>query len=71
MPMTQRVPLTPEDEKRLQTARADFEATKAVHDRYRQVCVEMVQKSSLRVVAELTGLSTNTLQRWKREVDSE
>ncbi len=67
MPMTQRVPLTPEDEKRLQTARADFEATKAVQDHYRQVCVEMVQKSSLRVVADLTGLSTNTLQRWKRE----
>lgn len=35
--------------------------------RYRAVVVEMIGKSSFREVANLTGLSTNTLQRWKRE----
>lgn len=34
---------------------------------YRHVVVEMIDKSSYREVARLTGLSTNTLQRWKRE----
>ncbi len=33
----------------------------------RVIAVEMIGKSSYREVARLTGLSTNTLQRWKRE----
>lgn len=62
--MTQRATLSAEDEVRLLEAKAEEDAARA---RYRAVCVEMMDKSSVRVVADLTGLSTNTLQRWKAE----
>lgn len=34
---------------------------------FRKVALLMVEKSSFRTVSELTNISTNTLQRWKRE----
>lgn len=64
MTVTQRGKLTPDDERRLLDA---HNAAKAAADHRRTVAVEMMHKSSVREVARLTGLSTNTLQRWKRE----
>ena len=67
MTVTQRGELSADDLDRLLQARAADQEADAVRAHYRSVCVEMVSKSSLRNVAQLTGLSTNTLQRWKRE----
>ena len=69
MTMTQRGELSAEDLDRLLHAKAADQEADAARLRYRSVCVEMVSKSSLRNVAHLTGLSTNTLQRWKREAE--
>ena len=68
MTVTQRGELSAEDLDRLLQAKAADQEAEAVRTRYRSVCVEMMGKSSVRNVAHLTGLSTNTLQRWKREV---
>lgn len=65
--MNQRATLSSDDLERLNNAKAAHEAAEAARLEYRQVCVEMMSKSSVRLVAELTGLSTNTLQRWKAE----
>lgn len=67
MTVTQRGRLTPEDEQRLKDAKAKDAEAATWRDEYRRVAVEMMEKSSLREVARLTGKSTNTLQRWKRE----
>lgn len=67
MTVTQQGRLDPADEKRLLEAKAADDATAAVRDEYRRVAVEMMGKASIREVARLTGLSTNTLQRWKNE----
>lgn len=69
MTVTQRGMLTPEDRERLLTAKAADEDADEVRRGYMAVAVEMVEKSSFREVAGLTGLSTNTLQRWKREAE--
>lgn len=65
--MTQRGELSAEDQRRLLEAKAEDDATSNVRGRYREVVVEMLEKSSYREVGRLTGLSTNTLQRWRRE----
>lgn len=65
--MTQKGRLDPEDERRLLAAKRTDEDAQATRDWYRRIVVEMVGKSSYREVERLTGLSTNTLQRWKRE----
>ncbi len=62
--MTERGDLEPADQARLLAAKEDANLTAA---NYRAVAVEMMHKSSVRAVARITGLSTNTLQRWKRE----
>jgi DNA invertase Pin-like site-specific DNA recombinase len=69
MGMTQRGQLDPTDEARLTAAKAEYDrAIQAIED-YRAVVVEMIEKASYREVARLTGLSTNTLTRWKRDAD--
>lgn len=68
MTVTQRGRLTPEDEQRLAEAKAKDAEAALARDEYRRVAVEMMEKSSVREVARLTGLSTNTLQQWKRRV---
>lgn len=68
MSMSQRGALTDDDRRRLLEAKTASEEAEAVRAHYRSVCVEMMTKSSIRVVAELTGVSTNTLQRWKRDL---
>ena len=66
--MTQKAALSAEDEDLLLRAKdAAEEAAAGPIAVYRHVVVEMIDKSSYREVARLTGLSTNTLQRWKRE----
>lgn len=67
MGVTQRGALSPDDEERLMAAKAADEAAADVRRQYVAIVVEMINKSSYREVARLTGLSTNTLQRWKRE----
>ena len=68
MTVTQRGRLSSEDEQRLLDAKARDAEIAAVRDEYRRIAVEMMEKSSVREVARLTGLSTNTLQQWKRRV---
>ena len=62
--MTQRGRLSHEDHVRLAEAAIAAEEAAAY---LRRVAVEMVGKSSFREVARALGVSTNTLQRWKRE----
>lgn len=64
MTVTQQGRLDAADKDKLLSALIDYEAASAW---YREVVLEMIDKSSYREVARLTGLSTNTLQRWKRE----
>lgn len=68
MSMSQRGALTDDDRRRLLEAKTASEEAETIRAHYRSVCVEMMAKSSIRVVAELTGVSTNTLQRWKRDL---
>jgi DNA invertase Pin-like site-specific DNA recombinase len=66
--VTQRGQLDAADEQRLLDARQTYEAAiEAATQEYRGLAVEMMRKSSIREVARVTGLSTNTLQRWKNE----
>lgn len=65
MQVTQRQELSAQDQVRLLAVQADVAEAR---ERLQEVAVEMVQKSSYREVSRLTGLSTNTLQRWVREV---
>lgn len=67
MDVTQRAGLSAADQNRLEEAMAMAQAARHDLEVHRQIVVEMVEKSSYREVARLTGLSTNTLQRWKRE----
>lgn len=64
MDVTQRGQLTDADKIRLLAVQADVTEAR---ERLQEVAVEMVEKSSYREVARLTGFSTNTLQRWVRE----
>lgn len=70
MNVTQRGELSAEDQRRLLEAKAEDGDASEVRGRYRAVVVEMLEKSSYREVGRLTGLSTNTLQRWRREARS-
>ncbi len=65
--MTQRVPLTPDDVRRLQAAAHEAQNANAA---YRALCLEMVEKTSLRVVGQATGIAPTTLQRWKLQASS-
>lgn len=65
--MTQRAVLDSGDQEKLAIAQTNYLKAQAWISAYRRVVVEMIDKSSYREVARLTGLSTNTLQRWKRE----
>ncbi len=65
--MTQKGQLSEADEAELLMAMQSWETTENIRAAVRQVAVDMVGKSSYREVSRLTGLSTNTLQRWKRE----
>lgn len=67
MRVNQQGQLTPDDEARLKAARAAAKEADRIRAEFRAVCVEMIEKSSFRRVSELTGVSTNTLQKWKRE----
>lgn len=59
--------LTEGDLLRLRLVMRDWEEAEAVRAELRQAVVNMIERSSFRAVAEVTGFSTNTLQRWKRE----
>ena len=65
--MTQKGVLSDADRMKLDAAMIENHEAQAQIENYRAVVVEMLGKSSFREVANLTGLSTNTLQRWKRE----
>ncbi len=65
--MTQKAALDADDQARLSAAQREYEDALQRVVAYRAVVVNMIEKSSYREVARLTGLSTNTLQRWKRE----
>jgi DNA-directed RNA polymerase specialized sigma24 family protein len=65
--MTQKGTLSPEDEQELLDAKQIYDSAQEMLAEYRAVVIYMLDKSSYREVARLTGLSTNTLQRWKRE----
>lgn len=65
--VTQKATLSGDDEKKLRQALRDYFVAQEKIERYRAVVVEMIEKSSFREVNRLTGISTNTLQRWKRE----
>ncbi len=65
--MTQKAALSDGDRWRLEVAMKKAEEAKRDAELARAIVVEMIDKSSYREVARLTGLSTNTLQRWKRE----
>lgn len=65
MDVTQRGRLDKTD--RVELLRAQDEALRATAH-YRRLTVEMVERSSYREVERLTGVSTNTLQRWKKEI---
>lgn len=65
--MTQKGQLSEADQLDLSEAMEDWRRTEETRAMIRSAVVEMVEKSSYREVARLTGLSTNTLQRWKRE----
>lgn len=67
--VTQRGTLSSETEERLMAAKANYEAADQFRVDYVEIVVAAIHESSLRVVAEKTGLSTNTLQRWKREAE--
>lgn len=68
MTVTQRGELSAEDKAELVgDTLAVWAEAEALRTYVRSRCVEMVDKSSFRAVAEVTGFSTNTLQRWKRE----
>lgn len=64
--MTQRGQLSIDDKLRLVAVEADV--TEA-QERFEETVLEMVEKSSYREVSRWTGLSTTTLQRWKREAE--
>jgi len=66
MNMTQRGQLAPEDEEALKLTMCEWERAEAIRAAVREVVVTAIEQSSYREVARLTGLSTNTLQRWKR-----
>lgn len=59
--------MSADDQKYLSRAMSMLERAQRDVENYRAVVVELVEKYSFREVARVTGLSTNTLQRWKRE----
>ena len=64
--MTQRGKLSPEDEEQLVAAWMESRRTTVA---YKRLVAEMIEKASYREVERFTGVSTTTLQRWKRELD--
>lgn len=66
--MTQQGKLDPADERKLLKAKAAADQAATIREEYRVIAVEMMGKSSVREIARLTGVSTNTLQRWKRRI---
>lgn len=67
MTVTQRGELTDVDKDWLEEGMDQWRTADAIRNRIRKRCVEVMERSSIRAVAEATGFSTNTLQRWKRE----
>ncbi len=67
MEMTQRGRLDHEQRERLRASMHEAEETRKELARHRATVVKFVEASSFREVSELTGISTTTLQRWKRE----
>lgn len=64
MDVTQRGQLSPEDEERIMAAWMESRRSTVA---YKRLIAEMVDKSSYREVSRVTGVSTATLQKWKRE----
>lgn len=62
--VTQQGQLSDYDRERLLSSQREVAEQSAF---FQALCCEMVDKSSYRIVSQLTGISTNTLQRWKRE----
>jgi DNA invertase Pin-like site-specific DNA recombinase len=62
MDVTQRGQLSLEDVEQLKAAAQAVIA-------YRRLVLEKVAQTSYREVARVTGISTTTLQRWKREAE--
>ena len=65
--MTQRGRLTDGQERRLREIVEDWRLLEATLAEHRGEIARFVGLSSYREVARITGFSTNTLQRWKRE----
>lgn len=67
MPVTQRGRLTEGEATQLAQAMETWQQTQMARAKVRALCVRLVERASFREVSEMTGFSTNTLQRWKRE----
>lgn len=65
--MTQRGVLSPEDEEQLLAAWMEARRTTVA---YKRLVIEMIEKTSYREVARFTGVSTTTLQQWKKEMEA-
>lgn len=61
--VTERRPVSDEDKRRLREARAQLDAAEAA---WKATVLDVESRSSVREVAAETGLSTNTVSRWKR-----
>jgi len=56
--------LSPDDEKLVREA---LDARDQAEENLRNTIVEVSARSSVRVLAEFTGMSTNTISRWKAD----
>lgn len=65
--MNQRAELSEQDRAILAEAVQHMDESEATMAEHRRRVAAVVERTSYREVARLTGLSTNTLQRWVRE----
>jgi len=56
--------LSPDDEKLIREA---LDARDQADENLRNMIVDVSSRSSVRVLAEFTGMSTNTISRWKAD----
>ncbi len=68
MEMTQRGRLSEGDKGEIDSWAVSVRMAEETLAQYRRAMVEMVGRSSFREVSDATGISTTTLQRWKREL---
>lgn len=67
--VTQKKTPTPEDAKRLRDGKAKYDAAGQVREDFADFVAEMLKTYSVREIADTIGVSTNTVQRWKKRRD--